>query len=71
MYHGDNYSPGWAFFDLIIMGLFGYGMYKQGQKDTLDKVEKICMQSQIDELRLKLADQNRINEQVRKTMGIS
>jgi hypothetical protein len=70
MYHGDNYSPGWAFFDLIIMGLFGYGMYKQGEKDTLDKVEKICIHHEMDELRRKLAEQNRMNEQIRKTLGI-
>jgi hypothetical protein len=54
---------------LLKMALFGgawFFGYQKGKADTIHEVRHICMEHEMEELRAKLAEQNRINEMNRK-----
>lgn len=58
-------SPGWAFLRILFLGGMWYGAYQKGRQDTIREVETIAMQLDIEDLRRKLAEQNRVNERNR------
>jgi TPP-dependent pyruvate/acetoin dehydrogenase alpha subunit len=58
----DNYSPGWAFFDLAMFGLTWFAGYSTGVNSTKQEYEDKQVRDGIKELREKLAEQNRLNE---------
>jgi hypothetical protein len=62
MYYDNNESPGWAIFRLGVLGLMSFLSYQKGKADAYDEIKEVCILSEIDELRNKLKEQNRINE---------
>lgn len=62
----DNYSPGWAFFDILMFGLTWFAGYSQGVNSTKQEYEDKQIRDEIKELREKLAELNRLNALARK-----
>ena len=69
MYREDS-SPGWAFLDIFLFALTWFAGYNNGVNTTKREYEDKAMKDEIQMLREKLAEQNRINEQVRRITGI-
>lgn len=67
----DNYSPGWAFFDLFLFGLTWFAGYSQGVNSTKKEYEEKQIKDEMQDLREKLAHLNRMNEQNKKNQKFS
>lgn len=68
--HHSNESPWASLINMIITGLFGYMCFQEGKRAMAHEIHHEAMQWQVDDLRKKLDEQNRVNEQVRRTLGI-
>lgn len=58
----DDDSVGMSLLRMALFGGAWFFGYKKGQADTIHEVRHICMENEMEELRRKLDEQNRINE---------